>query len=765
MARTRRPRSSGGTSSSSRAPKLRRHRYFTRSRSKRLAMLGGEQEGRLNTISDEEHRNRINLLKPTSEAPSKALAVGSLDLNKVKNGRDHHTGEYEVLDLVVRRGQPFTATVTFDRDVDKENDSVVVQFAFGSKPQESKATLLRLRLDIKDIGQSVNSTMGKWSAQVKQIEGADLTFSVTPPPNALVGKYGVYLETSLKEDDSSLRRFEMEDDEVFVIFNPWCKDDLVYMEESDERFEYVLNDRGRIWVGSAFNHCGRPWNFGQFDNPVLEAALLLMDKGEVGDTARRSPVSFVRTISALANSCDDNGVLEGRWTEKYPKDCTLPWSWTGSVKILKEFMDSGKPVKFGQCWVFSGLVTSLLRSLGIPTRSVTNFESAHDTDCSMTIDSHFDEDDEPVTWMDDSVWNFHVWNESFFRRLDLPKGYDGWQAHDATPQELSEGVMRCGPASMRAIMEGHVYLNYDVPFIFSEVNGDRVNWKVLANGEMKVINIDTHSVGKFISTKSVGSNFRNDLTLAYKYPENSEEERKVVEFVHNYSSRAEYEIYDKEDQDVTFELVIPHAASLGENFEVVARVKNISNEKRSVYGRLTVLSSFYTGIPGKRVKGQQFTVDVNPNEESDLILEVTKSDYLSKLNPEASLKAYASLHVTETEQQFAQTQAFTLVKPFLDITVPDVIKAKEVCTGTVTFTNPLDHNLTSGVINLEGASVMSADTFSISKPIKPNETVTYDFKICPRRAGNREVEATFTSDQLSGVDGSVEFNVQAVEED
>ena len=35
--------------------------------------------------------------------------------------------------------------------------------------------------------------------------------------------------------------------------------------------------------------------------------------------------------------------------------------------------------------------------------------------------------------------NFHVWNESYFTRPDLPEGYNGWQAHDATPQETSEG--------------------------------------------------------------------------------------------------------------------------------------------------------------------------------------------------------------------------------------------------------------------------------------------------------------------------------------
>ncbi len=37
------------------------------------------------------------------------------------------------------------------------------------------------------------------------------------------------------------------------------------------------------------------------------------------------------------------------------------------------------------------------------------------------------------------IRNFHVWNESWIKRTDLPEGYDGWQAHDGTPQEISEG--------------------------------------------------------------------------------------------------------------------------------------------------------------------------------------------------------------------------------------------------------------------------------------------------------------------------------------
>ena len=43
---------------------------------------------------------------------------------------------------------------------------------------------------------------------------------------------------------------------------------------------------------------------------------------------------------------------------------------------------------------------------------------------------------------------------------------------------ICPGVMQCGPASVNAIREGHVYLPNDTPFIFAEVNGDRVHWLV-----------------------------------------------------------------------------------------------------------------------------------------------------------------------------------------------------------------------------------------------------------------------------------------------
>jgi transglutaminase 1 len=144
---------------------------------------------------------------------------------------------------------------------------------------------------------------------------------------------------------------------------------------------------------------------------------------------------------------------------------------------------------------------------------VSNLVSAHDANSTLTIDSYYDTDNEEIN-IDphnpnggkDSIWNFHVWNDVWMSRPDLPKGYGGWQVIDSTPQERSDGkfavgshfqfrivilrfdhgimcwhdtgIFQLGPASVEAVRKGQVGFAYDVAFVVAEVNADYVKWRV-----------------------------------------------------------------------------------------------------------------------------------------------------------------------------------------------------------------------------------------------------------------------------------------------
>lgn len=61
----------------------------------------------------------------------------------------------------------------------------------------------------------------------------------------------------------------------------------------------------------------------------------------------------------------------------------------------------------GSDW--SVLVGAVLRCLGLPTRTVTNYNSAHDTDVSLTTDIYFDENMRPMERLNtDSVWYWFI---------------------------------------------------------------------------------------------------------------------------------------------------------------------------------------------------------------------------------------------------------------------------------------------------------------------------------------------------------------------
>ncbi|ELU17782.1 hypothetical protein CAPTEDRAFT_227328 [Capitella teleta] len=416
------------------------------------------------------------------------------------NTKEHHTDEYECTqgknkqELIVRRGQAFSVDLQLDRKYKRKRDRMMVIMKTGDDPRISKGTLIRMKVKKK-------LKSGHWSAAREETEGQSVTLSIQTAAGCVVGKWSLIITTELKLDkgqESQIMSYT-HPDQVYVLFNPWCREDHVFMENEEELDECLMNETGKIFSGNSKQIGAKPWNFGQFEDDILDCCLFLLDQSGLSTNVRGNADDVVRAISAIVNSSDDYGVLVGNWSGDY-SDGTAPTSWVGSVSILEEYFRTKTPVNYGQCWVFSGVCTTVCRALGIPCRSVTNFSSAHDCDGSITIDIHWNKDGEPIdSWNEDSIWNFHVWNEAWMARPDLPHGYGGWQAFDATPQETSGGVYCAGPCSVAAIRLGHVHLAHDGKFIFSEVNADRVHWIAEDDGEWRKV-FDKSKVGKKIST-------------------------------------------------------------------------------------------------------------------------------------------------------------------------------------------------------------------------------------------------------------------------
>ncbi|ELT93168.1 hypothetical protein CAPTEDRAFT_156823 [Capitella teleta] len=753
-----RRRSANNAGSATTPKRLRRSERIARRRVNRDAALGGtENVGRRRFVADGEFNQNNLVLNPIEEDNSKGtvLVATSIDFHITANREGHHTSEYDLEELVIRRGQEFVVTLNFERVFDPETDSIVLQLTYGDRPQESKGTIIRL-----PVKQDATLTNDDWSAVIESRDkDSSVKVKVISAADAIIGRYRVFAET-VSGTDKIVSRKEFE--ETFVLlFNAWCKEDEVYMEDDKERTEYVLNERGRIWQGTARNHSPLAWNFGQFEDVCTEASLYLLDKAELADGARSNPLIVIRCLSAMSNSNDeDGGVLTGRWSDTYPKSSTVPWAWMGSVAILEEFMQRKRAVKFGQCWVFSGLLTTLLRTLGIPSRSVTNFESAHDTDASMTIDFHWkDEDDSALEEYNDSVWNFHVWNEAWCARPDLPSGYAGWQAVDATPQELSEGVMRCGPAPVKAIREGSVYMPHDAPFIFSEVNGDKVHWTVKEDGSMKVLGKETNVIGVNISTKAVGSNHRNDITHEYKHAEGSAEEREAVHKAFRYSSRRKHQVYDVPPPDVTFTLDAPDEVTVGDDFTVFIELKNTTEEQRTVSVRLSAVCSYYTGVTSERVATNHYTESLGPGENKKFDLPISHEAYQKFLKPDSMVTIYLKGNVKETKKSYAKIDTIRMLKPKLTIKVPEQVSIGERFEVKVSFENPLPDPLTNGVLHVEARGMGKSLVIPLKTRIVAGSEMSHSFSLVAQRSGEKEILVNFSCDQLSGVSGEADVKV------
>ncbi|XP_053178326.1 protein-glutamine gamma-glutamyltransferase K-like [Scomber japonicus] len=685
------------------------------------------------------------------------LKVRSIDLMKSKSGQnrlEHHTNLYQSDDFIIRRGQTFLMWITLSRPLNPNTDKLHLELKTGPLPAVSKGTHVIIPL-VEDLEED------DWEASIVEQNDKRIKLSVYSPPTAVTGRYKLMVDTSCPNGHATSTHDPTND--VYMLFNPWCEDDAVFMDDEDERKEYVLNDVGRIYYGTENQIGERTWDYGQFDDGILAACLFVLEKSETPPSGWGDPINIVRVISAMVNSLDEHGgVLEGNWSGDYSMG-TSPTFWTGSVEILKEYhKKNGSPVKYGQCWIFAGVVTTVLRCLGIPTRTVTNFSSAHDTDVSLTTDIYLDENLDPIAHLNaDSIWNFHVWNDSWMTRPDLPPGMGGWQAVDATPQETSIGTYRCGPASIAAVRNGQVYLKHDCPFVFAEVNSDKIYWQRNLDGTFKQIFSEKKAVGHSISTKAVGSDERFDITHLYKHPEGSEQERIAVETACRYGSKSEaYSSPTAEDVSVKVTMD-GEGPKMGSDAELTITLRNSSSENRKVALHSQAAVMYYTGVHKATVIKDKADIDLLPNEVNVLEWSLKYKDYKDELVDQAALMLTLSGRVKETQQVLATQFSFRLRTPDLIIKpIGKAVVGKKMAVE-ISFTNPLPQVLKAVMFHVEGLGLLPARKINYGD-IGSRATVSLTEHFVPTLPGPRKLLASLDCKQLTQVHGVTNIITEAL---
>uniref|UniRef100_A0A8C4GQM7 protein-glutamine gamma-glutamyltransferase n=1 Tax=Dicentrarchus labrax TaxID=13489 RepID=A0A8C4GQM7_DICLA len=661
------------------------------------------------------------------------------------NKMQHHTVSYNSDYLVVRRGQEFQVKITFNRPYKPAEDKFAVEFTIGSSPQFSKGTYIPVF--------PTSERQSSWEGRITNTSENTVTLGITTAANCIVGKYHLYVAVMTP---FGIRRTRRDDSRaLYILFNPWAAADAVFLDDEEQRQECVMTEMGIIYHGAYDDISERNWNYGQFNYGVLDACLYIMDRSDMPITNRGDPIKVTRKASAMLNSRDDDGVLVGNWSGDYTYG-VAPTSWTGSTEILLSYASSKMPVCYAQCWVYAAVFNTFLRCLGIPARVVTNYYSAHDNDGNLKTDIILDDNgriDRNRT--KDSIWNYHCWNECYMSRPDLPTGFGGWQVVDATPQETSDGMYRCGPASVQAIKHGQTCYPFDAAFVFAEVNSDVVFYSRRKDGTMDPVKVNQTHVGRMILTKAPGDMTRLDITDQYKFPEGSKEERTVLEKAEEYGCKREKSNPPEADVD----LVLPTLEiNMGDDFELSLEFINRSDQRRVVEAYISGSVVYYTGVTSSEFLFRDPTVTIGPKKSEQEVVVIESKNYMKRLVEQANLHFIVTGKVKETGQIVTAMKVVTLHNPKLIVTVSDGGRVNEEMMATVEFTNPFNFSLEGVYIRMEGPGLMPPK-FKYYSLIPRGSSLTWTEFFTPQRAGSTRVIATLDCPALSQVHGQATLTI------
>ncbi|XP_063281936.1 protein-glutamine gamma-glutamyltransferase E-like [Pelobates fuscus] len=684
------------------------------------------------------------------------------DLYRRLNIQDHRTSDYLTPHLVVRRGQSFYISCSFNREVRPEKDVLDLFLEIGDP--SVKATFLEYKMP---VFQTCNST--SWEANCINMLGTSMTIAVHASRRAVVGRYKLFLKILNEAGNGNKQILGY----VYILFNPWVQGDEVFMPIEEERREYVLNDTGLILYGHEPIINSRPWDFGQFEEDILDIIFSLYDQSldvkrdPEQELIRRSCAEYVsRTLCGMVNHHNENSILLGNWTGDY-KNGVSPTTWNGSVPILRSWRQNG-PVSFGQCWVSAGVLCTMLRCLGIPTRLVTIFDAARHTDKQFRIARVFSESARPMPEKSPGLWCFHTLTEMWMRRPDIHDHSD-WQVLDTDSGASYKGIHRLGPASLIVIKEGFLTLDTDATIFFAELNCQIYEQIFRYNTSKPKGYTNFHPAGKFVGTKALGVIAIADVTDAHKYAAGTPKAREILTKAQNIvlrkqslMSTARESIENPENlapkPDFTGNFEPGQPSQVGEDFTTTLILKNTNDETKVIEVNLRVHTMVYTRAPLKDILIETRSISLGPNEEKKMPYTITYSQYKNVLKND-NLIRFVAVCFDDKEGSLVTQSVVTLSKPRLLIKVCGNPVFNTPLNVEIIFSNPLNEDISNGHLVVEGSGLLRKPVALYLPIVKSKQTCVTMVTLLPYRAGPRMLMVNFNSFEFYDIKSFMEITI------
>lgn len=673
-----------------------------------------------------------------------ALSIKSCDFHAAENNKEHHTDAISSQHLILRRGQSFTITLNFRAPAHiflSALKKVALIAQTGEQP--SKTSKTQAIFPISSLGDKKG-----WSAAVVERDAQHWTISVTTPVDAVIGHYSLLLQVSGKKQ-YPLGQFTL-------LFNPWNRDDAVFLQNEVQRTEYVLNQDGFIYLGTADCIQEEPWDFSQFERDVMDLSLNLLsvDK-QVKDWSQPAHVACI--VGALLHALKKKSVLPISQTQAAQQGALL-YKRRGSVPILRQWLTGrGRPVYESQAWVFAAVACTVLRCLGIPARVVTTFDSAQGTNGSLLVDEYYNEEGlQNGEGQRGHIWVFQTSVECWMNRPDLSPGYDGWQIlHPRAPNGV--GVLgSCNLVPVKAVKEGDLQLDPAVPELFAAVNASCVVWKCCEDGKLELTNSNRKNVGNSISTKVVGSDRCEDITQNYKYPEGSLQEKEVLERVQKERMKLGEDTCPpscEPGDPLHLFLEVPSSQPLRGNGRLSVALINPTDKEKEVELVIAAQALYYNGVLATGLWRQKQFLMLGPNQVLRLSTSLSFSCFEQNPPENTFLRVTAmARHSHAGFSCFAQEDV-VISRPNLVIEMPKRATQYQPLTASVRMHNSLDAPMQNCIISIFGRGLIHKEKRYGLGSVWPGSSLHTQFQFTPTHLGLQRLTVEVDCDMFQNLTG------------